>query len=104
MKNVKIGFIPSHRAMFRDDISCDMRNRTLKVLSSIEDLEIVAPDEKLARNGLVRDDEDAEKTIELFKQVKIKGIIIGAMNFGDEISACISGVSVSEMPQTAFCR
>jgi L-fucose isomerase-like protein len=102
LKNVKIGFVPSHRVMFRDDISCDMRNRILKVLSSIEGLEVVVPDEKLARNGLVRDDEDAEKTIELFKQVKVKGIIIGAMNFGDEISAVSVASAFPKCPKLLF--
>ena len=102
MKNEKIGFVPSHRAMFRDDISSNMRNRTLKVLSSIKGLEVVAPNEKLTRNGLVRDDEDAEKTIELFKQAKVDGLIIGAMNFGDEISAVSVASAFPKCPKLLF--
>ncbi len=97
MRSVKIGFVPSHRPMFKDDASIAMRNRTLKVLSGIEGVEVVIPDDKLTQGGLVRDDEDAEKTIELFRNKKIDGILIGGMNFGDEVSA----VSVvSAFPKT----
>lgn len=92
---MKIGFVPSHRSMFKDEDSYGMRNRTLKALSTIEDLDVVVPSEELTQKGLVRNDEDAEKTVELFKQEKIDGLVIGAMNFGDEISA----VSVASMFQ-----
>jgi len=102
LKNIKIGFVPSHRAMFRDDISSNMRNRTMKVLSSIKGLEVFTPDEKLTRNGLVRDDEDAEKTIELFKQAKVDGLIVGAMNFGDEISAVSVASAFPKCPKLLF--
>ena len=88
--------------MFRDDVSSNMRNRTLKVLSRIEGLEVVAPDEKLTPNGLVRDDEDAEKTIELFRQAKVEGIIVGAMNFGDEISAVSVASAFPKSPKLLF--
>jgi L-fucose isomerase-like protein len=102
LEKIKIGFVPSHRAMFRDDISCDMRNRTMMVLSSIESLEVVVPDESLTRNGLIRDDEDAEKTIELFKQAKVEGLVIGAMNFGDEISAVSVASAFPDCPKLVF--
>ena len=102
MKNVKIGFVPSHRAMFRDDDSFKMRNRVLKVLSKTKNVEVTVPDEPLTSKGLVRDDEDAEKTIELFKQAKVEGIVIGAMNFGDEISAVSVATAFPKCPKLVF--
>jgi len=91
--------------MFKDEVSLEMRNRTLKVLSSIEGLEVVFPDETLTRNGLIRDDDDdddAEKTIELFKHAKVEGLIIGAMNFGDEISDVSVASAFPKCPKLVF--
>ncbi|MEM2887883.1 MAG: hypothetical protein QXI71_01295 [Candidatus Bathyarchaeia archaeon] len=99
---IRIGFVPSHRAMFKDDDSFEMRNRVLRVLSKIENAEVIVPNDSLTQKGLVRNDEDAEKTIELFKQEKVKGIIIGAMNFGDEISAVSVASAFSLCPKLVF--
>ena len=102
MKNVKIGFVPSHRAMFRDDDSFNMRNRVLKVLSKTKNVEVTVPEEPFTSKGLVRNDEDAEKTVELFNQAKVEGIVIGAMNFGDEISAVSVAAAFPKCPKLLF--
>ena len=102
MRSVKIGFVPSHRPLFRDDASIAMRNRTLKVLSSLKGVEVIVPDEKLTKGGLVRDDEEAELTIELFKQEKVEGLVIGGMNFGDEVSAVSVASAFPKIPKLVF--
>jgi len=83
---VKIGFVPAHRQVFNENWAVDMRKRCLKALSGLENLELVFPDEKLTKKGLVSDEEDSDKVIQLFDEKQIAGIIIGTMTFGDEIS------------------
>ena len=78
---VKIGFVPSHRSIFDENWAINMRKRCLEVFSSIEGLEIIVPDEKVTRNGLVSSEEDADKTICLFREKEIDGVIIGTMTF-----------------------
>ncbi len=99
---IRIGFVPSHRAMFRDSDSFEMRNRVLRVLLKMENVEVIVPNDPLTQKGLVRNDEDAEKTIELFRQARVEGIIIGAMNFGDEISAVSVASAFSLCPKLVF--
>jgi len=82
---VKIGFVPAHRQVFNEDWAIAMRKRCLKVLSGIENLELIVPDERLTKKGLVRDEEDADRVIQLFDEKRIAGIIIGTMTFGEEI-------------------
>jgi len=92
MDKVTVGFVPAHRVPFDEEWAIDMRRRTLDALSEVEGLEIIVPDENWTQNGLVRDDNDAEAVIDLFSNAGVSGVIIGAMTFGDEISA----ISVAE--------
>jgi L-fucose isomerase-like protein len=102
MEKIKIGFIPSHRVPFDESWAVEMRKRTLKALSMIENMEVIVPDESLTRKGLVRDDMDAEKVVHLFEKHKIDGIIIGTMTFGDEISALTIVSSFPQLPVLLF--
>jgi L-fucose isomerase-like protein len=92
MEKVTIGFVPAHRVPFDEEWAIEMRQRTLSALSRVPGLEVVVPDENWTQGGLVRDDHDAEAVIDLFGNAGVSGVIIGAMTFGDEISA----VSVAE--------
>lgn len=102
MENVKIGFIPAHRDPFDENWAAEMRKRCQKAMAKIPGLEIVAPDEKLTRKGLVRDDGDAGKTIRLFREKGIDGLIIGTMTFGDEISALSIASAFQDLPLLLF--
>ncbi len=102
MKNqdikVKLGFIPSHRQAFKrsEPWAKELRERTLKILREMDFLEVVAPDEKLTRNGLVQTDEDAKKTTCLFREKCVDGIIIEAVDFGSEIPAALIASALSK--------
>ncbi len=102
MEKIKIGFVPAHRVPFDENWAVEMRKRTLKALSTIESVEVIVSDENLTQNGLVRDDKDAEKVVQLFKKHDIDGIIIGTMTFGDEISAVAIATSFQECPVLLF--
>ncbi len=104
-EKLRIGFVPAHREPFSEEWAIDMRKRTLKALESISkenNMEIILPEESLTAKGLIRDDSDAEKVIELFKTKDLAGILIGTMTFGDEISAVTIAEKIPELPVLLF--
>ena len=102
MENIKIGFVPAHREPFGEDWATQMRKRCLDVVSRVHRLEIIVPDEQLTSRGCVRDDEDAEKTIRLFQEKGIDGLMIGTMTFGDEVSALSIASAFQDLPVLLF--
>jgi L-fucose isomerase-like protein len=102
MEKIRVGFVPAHREPFDEEWAIQMRRRCLEAFSDIKELEIVVPDEKLTKNGLVRNDADAAKTIQLFAEEKIDGLIIGTMTFGDEVSALSVASAFSRFPIMLF--
>jgi len=102
MERVKVGFVPSHREPFDEEWAVDMLRRSLNALSKVKSLEVIVPDEKISKKGLVRNDEDAEKVIQLFKEEKIEGLIIGTMTFGDEVSALEVASAFRKLPILLF--
>ena len=97
MQKVRIGFIPSHRVPFDDDWAKDLRNRCLAEMAKVPGLEVVVPDQSLTEKGLVRNLEEARKTLQLFKDREVVGVIVGGMTFGHETSAV--GVIAAGMPK-----
>ena len=102
LEKIKVGFVPCHREPFDEKWAVEMRRRCLRALSKIEEMITVVPDEELTKNGLVRDDSDAEKVIKLFREESVDGIIIGTMTFGDEVSALSIASAFSEKPILLF--
>ncbi|MCK5525950.1 MAG: hypothetical protein KAJ05_02295 [Candidatus Latescibacteria bacterium] len=103
MEKVRLGFIPAHRVPFNEDWAVEMRKRTLEALAGIEEIEVVVPGPELTQNGLVRDDAEAEKVIGLFEEQGVEGLLLGAMTFGDEISA-VSIVENMDVPALLSAR
>ncbi|MBN2240159.1 MAG: hypothetical protein JW712_10330 [Dehalococcoidales bacterium] len=102
MKNMKLGFVPAHREPFDEAWASEMRKRCLDAFSGISYIDIVVPDEKLTGDGCVRDDDNAEKTIDLFKEKGIGGLIIGTMTFGDEVAALKVASAFRDLPVFLF--
>jgi L-fucose isomerase-like protein len=102
MEKIKIGFVPAHREPFDEDWAVQMRKRCLDAFSKVPQLEIVVPDEKLLRKGCLRDDRDAEKTVRLFQEEGIDGLIIGTMTFGDEVAALAVASAFRDCPVLLF--
>lgn len=74
-----------------------MRARCLEALSRIKELDV-----NLTTNGLVRNDADAEKAIEMFRKEKIDGLMIGTVTFGDEVSAIKVASAFADLPILLF--
>ncbi|MGQ9597612.1 MAG: L-fucose/L-arabinose isomerase family protein [Thermoproteota archaeon] len=89
---VKLGFVPLHRNPFDEKWGRKLRDRAIESLTHLRELSLVYPDETLTKNGLVRDDDDAVKTIEFFESQEIHGLILGTMTFGDEVA----GASIAQ--------
>lgn len=99
---VKIGFVPSHRSIFDENWAISMRKRCINVFLSIEGLELIAPEENITKKGLVSDEEDADKTIQLFKENDVDGVMIGTMTFGEEVPALKIASAFAEKPILLF--
>ncbi len=93
---VRIGFVPSMRFPFSHEWCSRMRERTLSFLSQIGGVEVVAPGDDLTPYGLVQNDDDAAKVITYFRDADLDGIIIGAMDFGDEVSAATVAAAIAK--------
>ena len=96
MRRTRIGFIPSHRVPFGDKWAADLRARCIEVMRGIPGLELVTPSNQLTEQGLVRNLADAQKTLALFKQKEVVGVIVGGMTFGHETSAV--GAVIANLP------
>ena len=108
MLKAKIGFIPSNweawdGSEFSGKWAGKMRDRCVKVLEKIPGIELVVPSKKLTKDGCVNDVEDGKKTLELFKQENIQGLIVGNMTFGMEVAVgtVLSGLN-KDMPIIHF--
>ena len=102
MEPVKLGFVPAHREPFDENWALDMRRRCLEAFGGVEKVEIIVPDESLTRSGCVRDDGEADKVIDLFREQGIDGVIIGTMTFGDEVSALTVAAAFRHKPVFLF--
>ena len=75
MRKVRLGFVPLHRYPFDEKWGAEIRKRVIDEVSKIPYIELVYPDEGLTKLGLVWDDQDAEKVIDLFKEKGVEGLL-----------------------------
>lgn len=93
MKKAKIGFVPSHRIPFNQNWAIDMRDRVVNSINkNIKEIELIVPSTSLTPEGILKNEEDAKKIIEYFKENNIEGLLIGTMTFGEELPT----ISVAE--------
>lgn len=55
---------------------------------------MVVPDESMTEAGCVKNREEGRKCGELFRKAGVDGIIVGAMNFGDE-QGCVAAINAA---------
>jgi L-fucose isomerase-like protein len=104
MSTVRLGFVPAKRdsRAYTDEWAMGMKQRTIAALADVPGLEIVTPDEQLTQAGTVRNDDDARKVVKLFKDKGVDGILIGGMDFSDEISAILVAEGLPGVPVLVF--
>jgi L-fucose isomerase-like protein len=84
--SLRIGFVPAKRGSFNANLAVNMRERTIEALRTAG-LEVVVPTADDTGYGCVENRREAECCAELFRRRQVEGIVVGAMNFGDEQSA-----------------
>ncbi len=82
-KKVKLGFIPANRGFFSDVLAAKMREATLNVLQDIG-ATVVVPSPKDTKVGCVESLDEALKVGRMFREQQVDGIVVSAVNFGDE--------------------
>jgi L-fucose isomerase-like protein len=82
-RQVTVGLIPANRGFFSDTLAAKMRAQTIKAMEAAG-AKVVVPDAAMTKVGCVETRDEAEKCGRLFREAHVDGIIVGAMNFGDE--------------------
>jgi len=87
MLRTKIGFVPSNwEAWNGGNWAEGMRDRCVAALEKIPGIDLVVPSKSLVPIGCVSSVEDARKAVELYRQERVQGLIIGNMDFGMEVA------------------
>ncbi|MCX7800299.1 MAG: L-fucose/L-arabinose isomerase family protein [Fimbriimonadales bacterium] len=86
LKKIKLGFIPANRGFFSSALAAKMRGQAIAAMESLG-IEVVVPSEEQTKVGCVMSIAEAEVAARLFREANVDGIVIGAVNFGDEQSA-----------------
>jgi len=84
-ETIKIGFIPANRGFFSSELAAKMRGETVEAMQKLG-IEVVVPDESQTEVGCVQSLNEAEICAKLFRDNEVKGILVGAVNFGEEQS------------------
>jgi len=83
MHDIKIGFIPANRGFFSKELAAKMREETVKAMEALG-ITVVVPDVAATKVGCVETREEAEYAAELFRREAVQGLVVGAVNFGEE--------------------
>ncbi|MEM7261841.1 MAG: L-fucose/L-arabinose isomerase family protein [Planctomycetota bacterium] len=94
---IKLGFIPSNRGFFSAELAAQMRDETIRVVESMG-ITVVVPSPDQTKVGCVETRTEAEFAADLFRREAVDGVLVGAVNFGEEqgVAWCIkkSGLDV----------
>jgi L-fucose isomerase-like protein len=88
LEKIRLGFVPLHRYPFDEAWAQELKKRFIEVVTSRfgNVVELVYPSEGDTKLGLVTDDNDAEKVVELFKGRGVNGLVLATLTFGDELA------------------
>jgi L-fucose isomerase-like protein len=78
-----LGLIPANRAPFSDELAAKMRDQALRAMQA-GGFQVVVPGPQDTKVGCVENLQEADRCAELFRRHNVQGIVVGAMNFGDE--------------------
>lgn len=83
---VRLGFVPANRAGFSDSLAAAMRDEAVEAMQKAG-VEVVVPSPQETKVGCVENLREAERCAELFRRADVQGIVVGAVNFGEEQAA-----------------
>ena len=82
-KKTTIGFIPANRGFFSSELAAKMRGEAIRAMEKLG-INVIVPAEEQTEVGCVQSLAEAEICAKLFRENNVEGIIVGAVNFGDE--------------------
>ena len=80
---IRLGFLPANRGFFDQDLAARMRVTVLETGARLG-IEMVCPDIGETKNGCVENRREALLCAQLFSTQRVDGILVSAVNFGDE--------------------
>jgi len=89
LSKAKIGFIPANRGFFSDRLAAKMRAGFVKALRAAG-ATVVVPSAKDTKVGCVETLEEAVKVGRMFRDQQVDGIVVAAVNFGDEQGVAVT--------------
>ena len=89
LPETKLGFVPACRGFFNRNLAAKMRNQVIAAVRNLP-VDLVVPTEQQTNLGCVETYQEAEIAAQLFRQRGVQGIIVGAVNFGDEQTAAFA--------------
>lgn len=87
-QRVALGFVPASRGFFSKELAAQMRRSSVEAMKKAG-VQVVVPGEKDMPNGCVETLAQARQCAAMFREKGVQGIVIGAMNFGDEQSSAM---------------
>ncbi len=82
---IKLGFVPANRGFFSSELAAKMRAETITAMEALN-IEVIVPTAEQTNVGCVESRQEAELVAEMFRAEKVQGIVVGAVNFGEEQS------------------
>lgn len=98
---LKIGFVPASREMFDQRLARDVKDACLDAMRAAG-IDPVVPGTDITRSGLVRTTAEALATARYFLDEGVEGVVVGALNFGEEIPAAMAASGVGDRPVMLF--
>jgi len=89
LPKVRLGFIPANRGFFSDALAAKMRKQTIAVLREAG-ATVIVPSSKDTKIGCVETLDEAIKVGRMFRDKQVDGIVVSAVNFGDEQGVAIT--------------
>ena len=87
--NLRLGFIPANRGFFSTELAAAMRAETITALGALG-VEVIVPSAEQTTAGCVQNHDEAMVAAQLFRAADVDGIVVGAVNFGDEQSVALA--------------
>ncbi len=88
-RKVKLGFIPANRGFFSDKLATQMRGETITALKAAG-ADVIVPSPKDTKVGCVETPQEAMVVAKMFREKQVDGIVVSAVNFGDEKGSAIT--------------
>ena len=84
-----LGFIPANRGFFSSELAVKMRKQIIATMEKLG-IEVVVPGEDQTEGGCVQSLGEADVCADLFRNANLQGIVVGAVNFGEEQSVALT--------------